>query len=1042
MNMAGSVSQLKLLGILLLFADLSLQNNRKPFPHRGTKPTGGIKKPHGGDQRTLNRQRRAWIIDAFELVEELPGPYPHLIGKVSVDEEALVKFRISGKGVDEDPKGLFRIDEDGGSIYVLQKIDFEVTPLFQWEFNSIMRTTELVDTKLRIQLKILDINDNAPEFNADSYEVSINESFVQGGTFLTMLAHDKDEHSSPNSLVHYYLLSQTPADPNVEFTVDKEKGFISFKGCLNYETNKNYKLVIQAKDNGVPTPLSSTCEVLLSVVDGNNHPPEWTTDSFHARVPEREINVTVLKFAVTDRDTRDTPAWRAVYSITAGNEKGNYKIQTDPKTNEGILTVVKALDYETDIQSKLSIAVENEEPYFTCKVVQKLSTGLWVLESAKGRSAKNVLESRSAVVDITDVNDPPKFYPDKVILYLEETTVGPDVELTKLNALDTDILSPNKIKYIIDKDPASWLSVNEDTGVLKTKAQLDRESDHVTSSTYTATIVAIDDGIPPLTSTATVVINLKDVNDNAPTLGTPYLTICESEEEVILTAPVTDKDVDPYSGPFHFEIVDKDLREIPLKLMESHGDSLRVMKLRNALQGNYTLHLAISDRQGITSLQNLTVYVCECLDGRVCVQKMTVPPVLGRGAIALLLLTPLLFFALSFLLCKVQTKKVMVPVEQETLDSIVLYNEEGGNKDCEASAVADSELASSNQSQVGAKNEVDGDSYRSSTRRFSTSIDVMKDKMKDSRSNIVPTPAIVMKDKMKDSRSNSVPAYSHKETQGNGTGTFDRATARRQSAYSHKETQGNGTGTFDRATARRQLAYSHKETQGNGTGTFDRATARRQSAYSHKETQGNGTGTFDRATARRQSAYSHKETQGNGTGTFDRATARRQSAQPYKETQGNGTGTFDRATARRHSSFHFSNRRTSTFDRANTRRDSVGVGTQRTSAVGNHSERMYPPTALDTILNQKLISCEDEIDRCKVRVFTYEGELSRASSLDAISISSSNFELENLQYLGSKFNILENICTDRVQQLEEPKEEPMEESMEESKEEQALLTLH
>ncbi|XP_075427500.1 cadherin-like protein 26 isoform X17 [Ascaphus truei] len=975
MNMAGSVSQLKLLGILLLFADLSLQNNRKPFPHRGTKPTGGIKKPHGGDQRTLNRQRRAWIIDAFELVEELPGPYPHLIGKVSVDEEALVKFRISGKGVDEDPKGLFRIDEDGGSIYVLQKIDFEVTPLFQWEFNSIMRTTELVDTKLRIQLKILDINDNAPEFNADSYEVSINESFVQGGTFLTMLAHDKDEHSSPNSLVHYYLLSQTPADPNVEFTVDKEKGFISFKGCLNYETNKNYKLVIQAKDNGVPTPLSSTCEVLLSVVDGNNHPPEWTTDSFHARVPEREINVTVLKFAVTDRDTRDTPAWRAVYSITAGNEKGNYKIQTDPKTNEGILTVVKALDYETDIQSKLSIAVENEEPYFTCKVVQKLSTGLWVLESAKGRSAKNVLESRSAVVDITDVNDPPKFYPDKVILYLEETTVGPDVELTKLNALDTDILSPNKIKYIIDKDPASWLSVNEDTGVLKTKAQLDRESDHVTSSTYTATIVAIDDGIPPLTSTATVVINLKDVNDNAPTLGTPYLTICESEEEVILTAPVTDKDVDPYSGPFHFEIVDKDLREIPLKLMESHGDSLRVMKLRNALQGNYTLHLAISDRQGITSLQNLTVYVCECLDGRVCVQKMTVPPVLGRGAIALLLLTPLLFFALSFLLCKVQTKKVMVPVEQETLDSIVLYNEEGGNKDCEASAVADSELASSNQSQVGAKNEVDGDSYRSSTRRFSTSIDVMKDKMKDSRSNIVP-------------------AYSHKETQGNGTGTFDRATARRQSAYSHKETQGNGTGTFDRATARRQLAYSHKETEGNGTGTFDRATARRESA------------------------------------------------QPYKETQGNGTGTFDRATARRHSSFHFSNRRTSTFDRANTRRDSVGVGTQRTSAVGNHSERMYPPTALDTILNQKLISCEDEIDRCKVRVFTYEGELSRASSLDAISISSSNFELENLQYLGSKFNILENICTDRVQQLEEPKEEPMEESMEESKEEQALLTLH
>lgn len=54
-----------------------------------------------------------------------------------------------------------------------------------------------------------------------------------------------------------------------------------------------------------------------------------------------ESNKEILRVAVTDADTPNTPAWRAVYSIVMGNEEGNYKIETDPKTNEGILTVIK-----------------------------------------------------------------------------------------------------------------------------------------------------------------------------------------------------------------------------------------------------------------------------------------------------------------------------------------------------------------------------------------------------------------------------------------------------------------------------------------------------------------------------------------------------------------------------------------------------------------------------------------------------------------------------------------------------------------------------
>lgn len=56
---------------------------------------------------------------------------------------------------------------------------------------------------------------------------------------------------------------------------------------------------------------------------------------------ENTIDVEILRVAVTDKDLINTANWRANYTILKGNENGNFKIVTDPKTNEGILYVVK-----------------------------------------------------------------------------------------------------------------------------------------------------------------------------------------------------------------------------------------------------------------------------------------------------------------------------------------------------------------------------------------------------------------------------------------------------------------------------------------------------------------------------------------------------------------------------------------------------------------------------------------------------------------------------------------------------------------------------
>lgn len=62
---------------------------------------------------------------------------------------------------------------------------------------------------------------------------------------------------------------------------------------------------------------------------------------YKGEVMETYITEDVLRVAVEDKDTPNTPAWRAKYFFIKGNEEGFYKIETDPKTNEGILSVIK-----------------------------------------------------------------------------------------------------------------------------------------------------------------------------------------------------------------------------------------------------------------------------------------------------------------------------------------------------------------------------------------------------------------------------------------------------------------------------------------------------------------------------------------------------------------------------------------------------------------------------------------------------------------------------------------------------------------------------
>ncbi|GLD62222.1 cadherin-like protein 26 [Lates japonicus] len=439
----------------------------------------------------LSRHRRTWIIDSFTIEEGHPGPFPYVLGKISVDRNHLVYFDLYGEGVDEDPKGVISIHKESGTLSVHKPVDYEEKTKLMLKFEA-RKTDSSIDTKLGVEISIRDINDNPPRFQRDLYEISIDEKNTQGSHLLTVVAYDRDQRGTPNSTFHYEIKSVSPNPPDTEFFID-ESGTISFKGCLDHEVAEMFTILVEAKDHGEVISLSSSTTVVIHVRDGNNQIPTISGQTGTGKVNEDETGSSPLRLHVTDKDTPNSPAWRARYTIK-GDDGEHFKIETDPDTNDGILTVVKPLDFEEGAKRELSISVENEAPYFSCKVKERTSSGLWTVDTSEGDGpGAGQPHSVNVIITVEDANDPPVFSVAVKEAVLEENApVGTWIE--KVTAVDPDSTHARDFVYKVGSDPAGWVTVDPQTGDITTVKTPDRESPHVINGVYTVLLHAEDDG--------------------------------------------------------------------------------------------------------------------------------------------------------------------------------------------------------------------------------------------------------------------------------------------------------------------------------------------------------------------------------------------------------------------------------------------------------------------------------------------------------------------------------------------------------------------
>ncbi|XP_044931314.1 LOW QUALITY PROTEIN: protocadherin beta-8 [Mustela putorius furo] len=333
----------------------------------------------------------------------------------------------------------------------------------------------------QIYIEVVDINDNAPEFEQPLYRVQIPEDSPIGFLIVTVSATDVD--TGVNGEI-FYSLFQASEEICETFEIHPETGEIRLKKQLDFERIQFYEVNIEARDGG---SLSGKCTVLIQVTDVNDNVPEVTLSAFTRHIPENSPEAVVAVLSVSDLDSEE-------------NGKINCSIQDDlpfllKSSLENFYTLVTEGPLDRESRAEYNITIT-----FTDLGTPRLKT------------------QHNLTVTVSDVNDnAPTFSQTTYTLRVRENN-SPALHIGSVSATDRDSGANAQVTYSLlpPHDPqlplGSLVSINADNGQLFALRSLDFEA----LQAFEFRVGAADRGSPALSSQALVRVLVADANDNAP----------------------------------------------------------------------------------------------------------------------------------------------------------------------------------------------------------------------------------------------------------------------------------------------------------------------------------------------------------------------------------------------------------------------------------------------------------------------------------------------------------------------------------------------
>lgn len=381
-------------------------------------------------------------------------------------------------------------------------LDRETTSAYSLVIEALDGGSPPLRGEMTVNITIQDVNDNQPIFNQSRYFATVPENATVGTTVLQVFATDTD--SGENGQIEYSI-NRRQSDRDAMFRIDSTTGIISVNKPLDFETKELHELVIVAKDHGLQ-PLETTAFVSIRVTDVNDNQPTinviFLSDDATPKISESaQPGEFVARISVHDPDSK-TEYSNINVTLTGG--EGHFGLTTRDNI---IYLVIVSLPLDREVQ-----------PNYTLSVVAT-DTGTPPLHA-----------SRTIHLRVTDINDnAPEF--EREVYHANVMEVSdPGTSVIQVIASDKDEGNNSAISYSLMETPdthSTWFKIDSRSGLVTTRVHVDCETDPVPQ----LIVIATDSGFPPLSSTATVLVTIHDVNDNEPIFDQSFYNVSVAENE-------------------------------------------------------------------------------------------------------------------------------------------------------------------------------------------------------------------------------------------------------------------------------------------------------------------------------------------------------------------------------------------------------------------------------------------------------------------------------------------------------------------------------
>ncbi|XP_064213001.1 neural-cadherin isoform X11 [Tribolium castaneum] len=535
------------------------------------------------------------------------------------DRPQNIVYFLTGQGIDPDnpANSKFDINRTTGEIFVLKPLDRDQpNGRPQWRFTVFAQDEggEGLVGYADVQVNLKDINDNPPTFPQGIYLGNVTENGTAGMVVMTMTAVDYDDPSEGTNARLVYSIEKNVIEEETGspiFEIESETGVIKTAVCcLDRERTPDYSIQVVAMDGG---GLKGTGTASIRVKDINDMPPQFTKDEWFTEVDETDgttlPEMPILTVTVHDEDETNKFQYKVLENSGYGADKFTMVRNND---GTGSLKIVQPLDYEDLLQSngfRFRIQVNDK--------------------GEDNDNDKYHVANSWVVVKLRDINDnKPQFErPNIEVSVYENAEVGKSLETFK--ATDPDQGGKSKVSYAIDRisDRKRQFSINQD-GTVSIQRSLDRED----TPRHQVKILAIDDGIPPKTATATLTVIVQDINDNAPTFLRDYRPVLPEHvppRKVVEILATDDDDRSKSNGPpfqFRLDPGADDIIRASFKVEQdqkgANGDGMAIVSSLRSFdreqQKEYLIPIVIKDHgnPAMSGTSTLTVVIGDVNDNK------------------------------------------------------------------------------------------------------------------------------------------------------------------------------------------------------------------------------------------------------------------------------------------------------------------------------------------------------------------------------------------------------------------------------------------